>query len=130
MKYAIKEMLKIGGGSIVNVSALYGEIAAPYFAPSTASKHAVNGLTKAAALEYTKQGIRVNAIAPGHVVTDLFTNILDSTSTSEEDVLKTIPTGKFGSVEEIANGIIYLASPENTFLTGSILTIDGGKTIQ
>lgn len=126
MKYAIKAMLKSGGGSIVNLASIAGANGLPYAAQYCASKHAVVGLTKAAAVEYATQGIRINAIAPGAIKTDILKTAIDSGSYSEESIASLHPMNRLGEVEDIANGILFMASDEAGFMTGNILFVDGG----
>jgi NAD(P)-dependent dehydrogenase (short-subunit alcohol dehydrogenase family) len=126
MKYGIKAMLETGGGSVVNLASIAGANGLPYAAQYGASKHAVVGLTKAAAVEYATQGIRINAIAPGAIKTEILRDALDSGSYSEESIAALHPMNRMGKVEDIANGIAYLASDEAAFMTGNILFVDGG----
>lgn len=126
MKYGIKAMLKTGGGSVVNLASIAGANGIPYASQYCASKHAVVGLTKAGAVEYATQGIRINAIAPGAVKTEILRDAIDSGSYSEESIAALHPMNRMGKVEDIANGIVYLASEESLFMTGNILFVDGG----
>lgn len=130
MKYAIKEMLKTGGGSLVNVSSIFGVVGMPTLGPYVASKHAVNGLSKSTALEYASQGIRVNVVNPGPIKTDLFQHVLQSTQMKEEEFVASVQMKRAGIPEDVANGIVYLSAKENSFVTGTILLIDGGHTAQ
>lgn len=126
MKYGIKAMLKTGGGSIVNLASIAGANGIPYSAQYCASKHAVIGLTKAGAVEYATQGIRINAIAPGAIKTDILRAAIDAGSYSEESIAAMHPMNRMGNVADIANGIVYLASDEAAFVTGNVLFVDGG----
>lgn len=126
MKYGIKAMLKTGGGCVVNLASIAGANGIPYSAQYCASKHAVVGLTKAAAVEYATQGIRINAIAPGAIKTDILKAAIDAGSYSEESIAALHPMNRMGKVEDIANGIVYLASGEAPFVTGHVLFVDGG----
>ncbi|MBQ3347617.1 MAG: glucose 1-dehydrogenase [Synergistaceae bacterium] len=126
MKYAIKEMLKTNGGSIVNLASIAGLNGLYATAQYCASKHAVVGLTKGAAIDYAQQGIRINAVAPGAIKTDILQNAIDSGTYDVSGIEAIHPMNRLGKVEDIANGIFFLASDENEFLTGTILTIDGG----
>ncbi len=130
MKYGIKAMLKTGGGSVVNLASIAGLNGIPYNAQYCASKHAVVGLTKAAAVEYATQNIRVNAIAPGAIKTDILKIGIESGNFSEESIGAMHPMNRMGEVTDIANGIFYLADAENAFLTGNILSVDGGFNAQ
>lgn len=122
MKYEIPQMLKNGGGSIVNTSSGLGVIAMPQMPIYVASKHTVLGLTKSAALEYAKAGIRINAVAPGVVDTDMI--VVDQ---KHREMLNAFhPIGRMGRPEEIANAITWLLSDKASFVTGHTLLIDGG----
>ena len=126
MKYAIKAMLKSGGGQIVNVASFLGIRAAANTPFYTATKHAVVGLTKATAIDYATKGIRVNAVAPGAIKTEIFQKAIAAGRVTEESLANICPMKKMGEPKDIANAVYFLASPDNTFLTGSILTVDGG----
>jgi NAD(P)-dependent dehydrogenase (short-subunit alcohol dehydrogenase family) len=126
MKYAIKAMLKTGGGSIVNVSSIAGESGLPALAQYCASKHAILGLTKAAAVEYASQGIRVNAVTPGPIKTDMMKETIAQGGVTEEDFRNMIPALRVGTVDDVANAIYFLGSDESPYMTGSILPVDGG----
>lgn len=126
MKYAIKSMEKTGGGSIVNVASISGANGIPYVALYSATKHAVIGLTKSGALDYATAGIRINAIAPGTVKTEILQESFDSGLYSEESVTALQPIMRLGRPEEIAKGIVFLASEDASFMTGEVLFVDGG----
>lgn len=126
MKYAIQAMLLTGGGAIVNLASIAGANGIPFAAQYCSSKHAVVGLTKAAAVEYAAQGIRVNAIAPGAIKTDILNTAIASGAYSEESIASLHPMNRLGTVADIANGIVYLASDASSFMTGNILFVDGG----
>ena len=130
MKYAIKAMLKTGGGSIVNLASIAGANGLLYTAPYCATKHAVVGLTKAAAIDYATQGIRINAIAPGAVKTEVLQDSIDSGTFTDESIAAIHPMKRMGTTEDIANGIVFLASDDCPFMTGSILFVDGGYNAQ
>ncbi|HAS44520.1 MAG TPA: short-chain dehydrogenase [Microscillaceae bacterium] len=126
MKYAIKKMKgNKQGGSIVNLASIAGLNGIPYAVQYCASKHAVVGLTKGAAVEYATQGIRINAIAPGAIKTDILQAAIDSGSYTEESIAATHPMKRMGTVEDIANGIYYLGSDQSPFMSGAILSVDG-----
>lgn len=127
-KYAIQAMLKTGGGSIVNLASIAGAHGIPYAAQYCASKHAVVGLTKSAAVEYATQGIRVNAIAPGAIKTDILNTAIEAGAYDETGIAAMHPMNRMGTPEDIANGIVYLASDASPFMTGNILFVDGGFT--
>ena len=127
LKHELRVMTGQGFGSIVNLSSTFGERGGAGAALYSASKHAVNGLTRSAALEVAAQGIRVNAIAPGPVATgglDRFAGGRENTAAMAAGV----PAGRLGTVEEIADVIKFLASDEASFLTGQIVAVNGGKT--
>lgn len=126
MKYAIKEMLKTNGGAIVNLASIAGLNGLYATAQYCATKHAVVGLTKGAAIDYAQSGIRINAVAPGAIKTDILQNAIDAGTYDVSGIEAIHPMNRLGRVEDIANGIFFLASPENEFLTGTILNIDGG----
>lgn len=126
MKYAIIEMLKTGGGTIVNLASIAGLNGLYATAQFNASKHAVVGLTKGASIDYAQQGIRVNAVAPGAIKTDILKNAIASGTYDVSSIEAIHPMNRLGEVEDIAKAIYFLASDENTFMTGTILNIDGG----
>lgn len=130
MKYAIESMLKTGGGTVVNLASIAGLNGLYYSAQYCASKHAVVGLTKAGAVEYATQGIRINAIAPGAIKTDILQNAINSGSYTEESIAAIHPMKRMGTPEDIANGILFLASDDCPFMTGTILSVDGGYNAQ
>ena len=115
-------------GKIVNVSSIAGVRGMPMGAPYSASKHAVIGLTKTAALEYVRQNIRVNAVCPVYTHSAMVDELLQAAPGMEERMRRMIPMGRFGQPEEIAQAILWLCSDENTFFTGQILQLDGGMT--
>ncbi|MEJ0000838.1 MAG: SDR family oxidoreductase [Verrucomicrobiota bacterium] len=134
MKYEIPAMLKTGGGSIVNTSSIAGTIGMAGAGIYIASKHAVNGLSKTAALEVAKQGIRVNIVSPAAIQTDMLDRFL-GTGTPEAEQKKAYfagmhPVGRIGTPEEIASAVLYLSSPGASFITGHDLLVDGGFTVQ
>jgi NAD(P)-dependent dehydrogenase (short-subunit alcohol dehydrogenase family) len=128
MKHEIAAMLKTGGGAIVNTSSVAGHIALPQASIYVATKHAVEGLTKAVALEFAKQGIRVNAIAPGSIDTDMVNRLVGKDGERRDWLLSLHPVGRLGTSEEIAAAVLYLASDAAKFTTGTTLLVDGGWT--
>jgi NAD(P)-dependent dehydrogenase (short-subunit alcohol dehydrogenase family) len=126
MKYEIPEMIKNGGGAIVNNSSAAGIIGFPQFAVYIASKHAVLGLTKSAALEYAKSGIRINAIAPGGVETEMANKVNESNPQWLETLTSMHPIGRIADPEEIANTVVWLLSDKESFVLGHTLLVDGG----
>jgi NAD(P)-dependent dehydrogenase (short-subunit alcohol dehydrogenase family) len=130
MKHEIPAILK-NGGAIVNTSSVAGQIGVPGFGVYTASKHAVNGLTRSAALEFAKQGVRVNAVAFGTIDTPMVDRLVgeSKTNNAQRDWLAGFhPVGRVGTAEEAAQAVLALM--ENPFITGSILAVDGGWTAQ
>ena len=128
-KHAIPAMRKVGGGSIINISSIYGIVGAPNSTAYQAAKGAVRIFTKSAALQYAAENIRVNSVHPGYVTTPMTAGGLKSEEWRAWVIGQT-PMGRFGSPEEIAHGIVYLASDESSYVTGSELVIDGGFTAQ
>ncbi|MCC5669603.1 SDR family oxidoreductase [Nostoc sp. CHAB 5784] len=129
MKYEIQQMLTQGSGVIVNNSSISGLIAFPQVSPDIASKHAVMGLTKSAALDYAKQGIRINGINPGFIATEMNDRILEQLGTTVDALVSTVPMGRVGQAEEIAQAVIFLCSDAASYITGQPLAIDGGYTV-
>ena len=129
IKHAIPEMRKVGGGSIVNISSIYGLVGSPTSAPYHAAKGASRLLTKAAAVQYAGDNIRVNSVHPGYVLTPLTSSRLSIPEERDWRMAET-PLGRIGVADDIAYGILYLASEESSYVTGSELVIDGGVTAQ
>lgn len=131
MKYEIPAMLKTGGGSIINTSSVAGHIGMAGAGVYVATKHAVEGLTKATALEYAKQGIRVTAVAPAAIVTDMMDRFVGGETTDQGKYLAGLhPVGRMGRSEEVAAAVLYLASDAASFTTGISLPVDGGFLAQ
>ena len=130
MKYEIPEMLKIGGGAIVNTASKAGLVGSPGVPAYVASKHGVVGLTKAAALEYAKQGIRVNAVCPGVVLTELVQRFWDADPKVKAHAADAIPLGRVAMPEEIAEAAVWLCSDAASFITGHAMAVDGGTVAQ
>ena len=131
MKYEIKRMLKqSSGGSIVNISSVAGMIAVTNRPHYVATKHGVVGLTKAGAVEYGKQNIRVNAVAPSPTRTPLLEKVFENIPGLEAQRLAQHPIGRLGKPEDVAAAIIWLCSDSAKFITGSVLPVDGGFTSQ
>jgi len=132
MKYEIQEMLKTGGGAIVNNSSIAGQMASSASAPAYfASKHAVLGLTKSGAKTHGKDGIRVTAVLPGNTQTDMMDAVFDSApggrDTGKQNAESTIPQGRLGDPEEIAKVVTFLCSDDASYINGEGIRIDGGK---
>ena len=126
MKYEIQQMLTQGSGVIVNNSSIGGLIAFPGVSPYIASKHAVMGLTRSAALDYAKQGIRINAVNPGLIATAMLDRL---GSGSTDSFASTVPMGRLGQAAEIAQVVVFLCSDAASYITGQPLVIDGGYTV-
>jgi NAD(P)-dependent dehydrogenase (short-subunit alcohol dehydrogenase family) len=127
LKHEIPALRRSGGGAIVNVSSVAGHVGLESCAAYVASKHAVEGLTKAAALEVARHGIRVNAVAPGAIQTDMIDRIVGAGNTDARRSIEGMhPLGRMGSPEEVAAAILFLASEEASFITGQSLAVDGG----
>lgn len=130
MKNQIPQMLKQGGGSIVNVSSIAGLVGFQGIPPYVAAKHGVIGLTKTAALEYAKTGIRVNAICPGVIQTPMIDRFVHGEAQAREALVNGEPVGRVGKPEEIASAILWLCSDGASFVTGHPLVADGGWVAQ
>jgi NAD(P)-dependent dehydrogenase (short-subunit alcohol dehydrogenase family) len=125
MKYEIHAMLDSGGGAIVNVSSGAGRKAgAPGLSTYVAAKHGLEGLTKAAALDYAAQGVRVNAVAPGPIDTDL---MAFGSKQGRQMAVQSVPLGRLGQPEDVAAAALWLCSEEAAFISGAILPVDGGQ---
>ena len=124
-KYVINEMLKTGGGAIVNTSSMYGLVGTTMSFAYSASKGAINQMTRSLALTYARDNIRVNAIAPGYVDTPILASVPKE---MKDAMANQLPVGRLGEDTEIANLICYLLSDNATFITGAIVPIDGGFT--
>ncbi|MBD1919401.1 SDR family oxidoreductase [Phormidium sp. FACHB-77] len=128
MKYEIQQMLSQRSGVIVNNSSTSGLVAFPKTSPYVASKHAVMGLTRAAALDYAKQGIRVNAVNPGVSATELLDRAFKQLGITADDFDSLVPMGRIGQATEIAQAVVFLCSDAASYITGQPLAIDGGFT--
>jgi NAD(P)-dependent dehydrogenase (short-subunit alcohol dehydrogenase family) len=129
MKHEIAAMLKTGGGSVINNASVAGSIGFAGASVYAASKHAVIGLTRSAALEYSKLGVRVNTVSPAAIQTDMFDRAFGDEQT-KAGVSAMHPIGRVGRVEEIASAVLWLCTPGAGFVTGHDLRIDGGFTAQ
>ena len=128
MKYEIPRMLDQGGGAIVNCSSVAGVIGFPGLGIYVASKHAVIGLTKTAALEFSARGIRINAVNPAVIDTEMVDRFTDGMNMKKDDLTTFHPIGRLGRVEEVAEAVLWLCSGKASFVTGHSLIIDGGFT--
>jgi len=127
MKHVIPAMLERGGGAIVNVASVAGLVGFPKHAAYAASKHGVVGLTRTAALEYGRQGIRINAVCPGFTRTPMVTDqMLGGSAEAEKQLASRVPLGRLGTPDEIAGAIVYACSDEAGFMVGHALVLDGG----
>jgi len=130
----IRHMLEAGGGTIVNLSSVAGLIGFPGLSPYVASKHAVIGMTKNAALEYGKAGIRVNAVCPGGIDTRMLDSLADQATAGAQSSSQMMdplhPLGRIGTPDEVANLIVWLSSPQASFMLGAIIPVDGGFVAQ
>jgi NAD(P)-dependent dehydrogenase (short-subunit alcohol dehydrogenase family) len=130
----IRQMLKAGSGAIVNLASVAGLIGFPGLSPYVASKHGVNGLTKNAALEYSKAGIRVNSVCPGGIDTRMLDSLADQATegaqSSREMMSPLHPIGRIGTVDEVAELIVWLCSERAGFVTGVNVPVDGGFVAQ
>lgn len=127
MRAALNHMLVNGGGHVINVASIAGLRSAPNIAAYSASKHGVMGLTKTAAIEYARANIRFNAVCPSFIDTPMVQNTLAKLDErSQQAIVKASPFKRLGKVEEIANGIAWLASEESSFMNGHAFTLDGG----
>jgi NAD(P)-dependent dehydrogenase (short-subunit alcohol dehydrogenase family) len=130
LKHEMRAMLAQGGGAIVNLSSVAGLIGFPGASVYVASKHAVEGLTKSAALEGAAAGVRVNAVAPGPIQTDMLDRFVGRNEDAKAGLLAANPSRRAGSVDEIAQTIVFLASDKARYLTGQSVAVDGGMTAQ
>jgi NAD(P)-dependent dehydrogenase (short-subunit alcohol dehydrogenase family) len=127
MKHEVRAMQAQGSGSIINISSTYGHEGAAGASIYVGAKHAVEGITKSVALELAKSGIRVNAVAPGPTDTGMLTRFTGTTE-NKAALAAEVPLGRLGLPEEVADGIVFIASDEARFITGHILNVDGGHT--
>jgi NAD(P)-dependent dehydrogenase (short-subunit alcohol dehydrogenase family) len=123
MKHQIPHLLEGGGGAIVNTASVAGLVGLPTASAYVGSKHGVIGITKTAAMEYAREGIRVNAVCPGYVLTPM---TQDGVARRGEELLNKVPMHRLGRPEEIAEAVVWLCSERASFVTGSFYTVDGG----
>jgi NAD(P)-dependent dehydrogenase (short-subunit alcohol dehydrogenase family) len=130
MKYEIAQMLSQKSGAIVNTSSILGVVAMPSVPLYTASKYAVEGLTKAAALQYAQSGIRINTVGPGAIETAMFEKATDGQDEAKAYMAGLHPMGRVGKPSEVANAVLWLSSDHASFVTGETLIVDGGYIAQ
>jgi NAD(P)-dependent dehydrogenase (short-subunit alcohol dehydrogenase family) len=130
LKHEMRVMLAQGAGSIINLSSVAGQVGVPGASVYVASKHAVEGLTKSAALEGAVAGVRVNSVAPGPVATEMLNRFTGGTEEGKAGFLATIPARRAATTEEIAQTILFLASDKARYLTGQNIAVDGAYTAQ
>ena len=130
MKYEIRQMLKTGGGSIVNNSSVGGLVGFAGVSIYSASKHAVMGLTKSAALEYSARGVRINAVNPAVIRTPMAEGLAKMRKGKPDDLAAVHPIGRIGEPEEVADAVLWLCSDKASFVTGTATCVDGGYTVQ
>jgi NAD(P)-dependent dehydrogenase (short-subunit alcohol dehydrogenase family) len=128
MKYELQQMLTQGSGVIINNSSTNGLVGFAGISPYVASKHAVMGLTRAAALDYAKQGIRINAVNPGSIATEGMDRFVNEMGITTNDLASIVPMGRMGQPEEIAAAVVFLCSDAASYITGQSLLVDGGYT--
>lgn len=128
MKHEVAAMLKTGGGAIVNTSSAFGHVGGAQVSVYVGSKYAVEGITKAVAVEFAKQNIRVNTVAPGGIATDMVDRFAGKEGAGRDSLVAAHPVGRLGTSEEIAEAVLYLCSDAAKFTTGSSLMVDGGYT--
>lgn len=126
MKFQIQAMLKTGGGTIVNNSSVAGLVAMPGIGVYAASKHAVLGLTKAAALEVASSGVRINAVCPAAIETDMLERFTGGEEAFKSGLIDLHPIGRIGQAQEVAEAVLWLCSNESSFIVGHALPVDGG----
>lgn len=129
MKVALGQMMKQGYGNIINIASLAGLKPSGYNLSYSASKFAVVGMTKSAALEYGRKNIRINAVCPGYTHSALLDKLLASRPDMSETLKQLIPMGRFGEADEIAEAILWLASDKSKYVTGQTITLDGGTSL-
>ncbi len=128
-KEVVKNMMQNGGGSIINISSMASQYGIPKVIAYTASKSAIEGMTRAMAVELSPKGIRVNCIAPGFIATDMSAKALNGDQERKQKVLSRTPMGEMGNPSDIADAALFLATDASRYITGVILPVDGGNSI-
>jgi NAD(P)-dependent dehydrogenase (short-subunit alcohol dehydrogenase family) len=126
MKYEIRAMLPQGKGSIVNISSAYGKVGGPSAAIYVGSKHAVEGITKSAAIELAGTGVRVNIVGPGPIETGMFNRFAVTKENKEAFIESQVPNKRIGTPDEIAHAVVFMASDKASYIIGASLAVDGG----
>jgi NAD(P)-dependent dehydrogenase (short-subunit alcohol dehydrogenase family) len=129
LKYEISAMLEIGGGAIVNMASVLGKVGFASAPAYVAAKHGIIGLTKAAALEYSAKGLRINVVGPGFIHTPMISDLEENQETHQM-LVSLHPIGRLGKPEEVANLVVWLCSEQASFITGAYYPIDGGYLAQ
>jgi NAD(P)-dependent dehydrogenase (short-subunit alcohol dehydrogenase family) len=129
MKYELRQMERQGGAAIVNNASVGALTGNPGIGSYIASKHGVVGLTRTAALEYVKQGIRVNAVNPGLIDTQIARDVVNRGEEAYAEIAKHVPIARAGRPQEIASAVLWLCSPGASYVVGHALTVDGGMTV-
>lgn len=129
MRHELRQMQKQGDGAIVNNASVGGTKGDPGVSPYTASKHGVIGLTRTSALEYVRHGIRVNAVNPGVIATQIARDVVKDDDDAYAEMVAKVPMGRAGTSDEIASAVLWLCSPGASYVVGQAFTIDGGLTV-
>jgi NAD(P)-dependent dehydrogenase (short-subunit alcohol dehydrogenase family) len=129
MRHELRQMERQGSGAVVNNASVGALTGNPGIGSYIASKHGVVGLTRTAALEYVKKGIRVNAVNPGLIDTQIARDVVDSDAQAYAEMEKGVPLGRAGRPEEIAAAVLWLCSPASSYVVGQAITVDGGMTV-
>jgi NAD(P)-dependent dehydrogenase (short-subunit alcohol dehydrogenase family) len=129
MKHELRQMERQGGGAVVNNASVGALTGNPGIGSYIASKHGVVGLTRTAALEYIKRGVRVNAVNPGLIDTQVARDVVAGDESAYAEIAKNVPIGRAGRPEEIASAVLWLCSPAASYVVGHALTVDGGMTV-